>query len=434
MRLLRNLVTLCLLVLLLAACASAATDTVPATQRPTAESPATGTQQAAGVTPSATVQATATESPATETPTATSTATRPPTETPTVESPATETPPDVAATPTTEQTPPAGGAAGSLVGEAPVTEIPLTGPLAQPEAEVSGMAWYGDYLILLPQYPDFAIKEGDGAVFALPRADLLAYLDGTRTDPLEPIPVLFVAPGLADQIVGFEGYEAITFLGDQAFLTIEAREASRPSGMRGYLVSGRIAPDLGSLVLNTATVVEIPSQPKVGNKSDEALLVAGDRLVTIYEVNGAAINTSPVVHLFDMQLAPSGTIPFPNVEYRITDATDLDEEGRFWAINYFFPGDTKLATDSDPLAERYGQGPTHAQFETVERLLEFAYSESGISLVDRPPIQLQLPDSLVGGLGRNWEGLARLDDRGFLLVTDLFPETILAFVPAPEQE
>jgi hypothetical protein len=411
MRLMRNPVTFCLFVLLLLACATPATDPVPATQSPTGESSATEiTPSTEPAPPSATAQAPATESPATETPVAAD------------------------ATPTTEQTPAGGGAVESLVSEAPVTEIPLTGPVARPEAEVSGMAWYGDHLILLPQYPDFAIEEGDGAVFALPKEDLLAYLDGTRTDPLEPIPVLFVAPGLADQIIGFEGYEAITFLGDQAFLTIEAREASRASGMRGYLVSGRIAPDLGSLVLNTATVTEIASQPKMGNKSDEALLVAGDRLVTIYEVNGAAINASPVAHLFDMQLAPSGTIPFPNIEYRITDATVLDEEGRFWAINYFFPGDTKLRTDSDPLAERYGQGPTHAQFETVERLLEFEYSESGIGLADRPPLQLELPDSVIGGLGRNWEGLVRLDDRGFLLVTDLFPETILAFVPAPEQE
>jgi hypothetical protein len=419
MRLLRNLVTFCLFGLLLVACASAATDPIPATQRPTIEGPVTGTRLPASVTPSteptalpsATMQA-----PATETPLATATATFPPTEVPIEEGPATETPP----------------ASGAV--ESPVTEIPLTGSVAQPKAEVSGMAWYGDYLILLPQYPDFAIQQADGAVFALSKADLLAYLDGTRTEPLEPIPVPFIAPGLADQILGFEGYEAITFLADRAYLTIEARETRGPRGMRGYLVSGRIAPDLGSLVLNTATVVEIPSQPKVGNKSDEALLVAGDRLVTIYEVNGAAINPSPVAHLFDTQLAPSGTLPFPNVEYRITDATVLDQEGRFWAINYFFPGDTNLATDSDPLAERYGQGPTHAQAETVERLLEFEYSESGIDLVDRPPIQLELMDSFLGGLGRNWEGLARLDDRGFLLVTDLFPGTILGFVPAPEQE
>jgi hypothetical protein len=316
----------------------------------------------------------------------------------------------------------------------PVTEIPLAGPVAQPEAEVSGMAWYGDYLILVPQHPDFAIKEGDGAVFALPKADLLAFLDGIRAGPLEPIPVPFVAPGLAAQIDGFEGYEAITFLGDQAFLTIEARDTRSARGMMGYLVSGRIAPDLGSLVLNTATWAEVASQPKMGNKSDEALLVAGDKLVTIYEVNGAAINASPVAHLFDLLLAPSGTIPFPNIEYRITDATALDDEGRFWAINYFFPGDMKLRPARDPLAERFGQGPTHAKFETVERLLEFEFSESGIGLVDRPPIQLELADTFIGGLGRNWEGLVRLDDRGFLLVTDLFPDTILAFVPVPDKE
>jgi hypothetical protein len=45
-----------------------------------------------------------------------------------------------------------------------------------------------------------------------------------------------------------------------------------------------------------------------------------------------------------------------------------------------------------------------------------------------------LPDTVFGGLGRNWEGLVRLDDRGFLLVTDLFPGTILGFVPAPQAE
>ena len=35
------------------------------------------------------------------------------------------------------------------------------------------------------------------------------------------------------------------------------------------------------------------------------------------------------------------------------------------------------------------------------------------------------------GVARNWEGIARLEGRGFLLVTDQFPDTILAFVPYP---
>lgn len=315
--------------------------------------------------------------------------------------------------------------------EAQVTEIPLSDPLRQPSAQVSGLAWYGETLILLPQYPDFSVKDGDGAVYAVTEADLVSYLDGFAAGPLAPHPIPFVAPGLAGQIDGFEGYEAIAFLGDRAFLTIEADTAR---GMRGYLVSGQMAPDLSSLTLDTATLTEISPQSDRANRSDEALLVAGDRLVTIYELNGAAVNPSPVAHLFDLGLAPAGTLPFPQIEYRITDVTELDGEGRFWATNYFFPADMDLRTGIDPLAERYGWGPSHTPEGAVERLVEFQLTHAGIALADRPPIQLELPDDLLGMIGRNWEGLARLDQRGFLLVTDTFPGTLLAFVPAPEGE
>jgi hypothetical protein len=335
-------------------------------------------------------------------------------------------PPTAAAVPSAEPSPPVDATAADHV-----TEIPLSGAVAKPSAEVSGLAWYGDYLILLPQYPDFANGEWDGAIYALPRANLLAYLAGAWPSPLEAIPIPFVAPGLADRIAGFEGYEAIAFLGDQVFLTVES---DPPGGMKAYLVSGRIAPDLSVVTLDTATLAEIPAQSPIGNMSDEAMLVVGDRLMTIYEVNGAGINPSPVAHLFSTNLAPMGTLPFPQIEYRITDATALDAEGRFWAVNYFFPGDTDLWPTTDPLAERYGQSPAQTEPRAVERLVEFQYTESDIRLTDRAPIQLGSSDSLLGGLGRNWEGLVRLNDDGFLLVTDLFPGTILGFVPAPEKD
>lgn len=399
----RIVVVICTAVLLVAGCARPAT--WPArTANSTATVPATETSPASTATPTIaeTLPASSGTPTMTETPRA----------------------PDATATPKSALT-----AAGVV--EVPVTEIPLSGPLVQRSAEVSGLAWYGDYLILLPQYPDFSVQEGNGAVYALPRVDLLAWLDGATAGPLQPVPVPFVAPGLADQVDGYEGYEAIAFLGGQAFLTIEADTAG---GMRAYLVTGQIAPDLSALTLDTASLTEIPPQSAIENKSDEALFVAGDRLVTIYEVNGASVNPSPLAHLFDTSLAPAGTIPFPQIEYRITDATALDSEGRFWAINYFFPGDTELRPERDPLAERYGWGPTHTPEGAVERLVEFQYAGSGIDLVDRPPIQLELPGDVLGGLGRNWEGLVRLDGRGFLLMTDMFPDTILAFVSLPEGE
>jgi len=304
------------------------------------------------------------------------------------------------------------------------TAVPLAGPVADANAEVSGMAWYGDFLILLPQYPGRFRGGEDGALFALPEAEILAFLDGERQAPLEPRAIPFSAPGLAEGIQDFEGYEAIAFWDDRVYLTVEA---SAGTGMQGYLVLGKMSPDLSSLSIDSDKRTEIPLQGGVANQSDEALLVAGDGLLTFYEANGQAINANPVAHRFDADLAPAGTLPFVQVEYRITDVTTLDAQDRFWAINYFFPGDTDLRPEADPLAERYGQGATHARYEQVERLLEFQYKPSGISLVERPPLQLELPSDEA----RNWEGIARLDGRGFLLVTDKFPGTILGFVPGP---
>jgi hypothetical protein len=45
-----------------------------------------------------------------------------------------------------------------------------------------------------------------------------------------------------------------------------------------------------------------------------------------------------------------------------------------------------------------------------------------------PPLQLQLLGDIAP---RNWEGLVRLEQRGFLLVTDKYPMTFLGFVPLP---
>lgn len=285
------------------------------------------------------------------------------------------------------------------------------------------MAWYGDTLILVPQYPHFNGRgNGDGFVYVLGRAEIEAFLDGQTAGPLEPQPIPFAAPGLANSIPGFEGYEALAFAGDTAYLTIEASPAG---GMVGYLVSGTLAPDLSALTLDTEQVVTIPRQGELPNKSDEALLIVEDTVLTLYEANGAAVNPEPVAYVFDPALQPVGTLPFPNIEFRITDATELDENDHFWAINYFFPGEPEMAAQVDPLAVQYGEGPTHALQEGVERLVEFQYTPEGITITDTPPVQLELlPTDL-----RNWEGIVRLQGRGFLLVTDKFPETILGFVP-----
>jgi hypothetical protein len=313
----------------------------------------------------------------------------------------------------------------TAVPEQAVQIIPLAGPLAAASAEISGLAWYGDMLILLPQFPQ---RFGD-ALFALPKAEIVAFLAGSLDGPLTPQPIPLLAPDLS-QISGYEGLEAIAIAGDRVFVTIES---SGGAPMMGYVVNGRIAPDLSQIELDTTNLVEIAPPVPLSNYSDEAILVVNDTVLTIYEANGKNVNPVPAAHQFSTDLELLESLAFPAIEYRVTDATAVDGNGRFWVINYLYPGDiTKLNIAQDGIAAQFGMGATHAASQTVgqtvERLIELQLITDGITLTDTPPIQLELlPDDEA----RNWEGIVRLDDAGFILATDKFPETILGFVERP---
>jgi len=158
------------------------------------------------------------------------------------------------------------------------------------------------------------------------------------------------------------------------------------------------------------------------------LVVVDDTVISLYEVNGENLNQDPHATQFTSELTYMRNIPFPHLEYRLTDATALDEAMRFWVINYFFPGEFYLFPFKDPLAELYGEGPTHEKSTIVERLVEFQYSAGGIDFSGSPPVQIQLSSETPA---RNWEGLVRFDGFGFLLVTDKFPDSLLGFLPYP---
>jgi hypothetical protein len=315
-----------------------------------------------------------------------------------------------------------GGIGSATLEEQAVVSLPLAGPLADAKAEVSGLAWYEDNLILLPQYPNFSDESSDGFLYTLPKAEINAYLDGTSKTELEPKPIKLIAPGLADQIFNFQGFESIGFSGSKVFLTIEAGDGT---DMQGYLISGTISADLSQLELDTTKLTLIPPQAVSENHTDESILVLEDRVITFYEVIGEAIVADPVAHVFDYDLNSLGNIPMDNIEYRLTD-TALYSENEFWGINYFFPGDTDLLPSVDPISAKYGNGKSNADFDHVERLVKFEYSENGITLAKAAPIPLVLTKD-----ARNWEGLVVLDERGFLLATDKFPSTILGFVQFP---
>lgn len=309
--------------------------------------------------------------------------------------------------------------------EVPMLTIPLDGPAALTQAEYSGMAWYQDELVLMPQYPQRMSEQEGGILFAIPRQALLDFIQGKSSQPIRPREVPLISENLESTISQFEGFEALAFHDQTAYFTIEAREGVR---MMGYLVAGQVIGDLEAIQLHPSSLTENVPQENQSNRSDEAILIADDHILTFFESNGAQVNPNAHATVFNLELNFQGILDLPAVEYRLTDATLLDEQDRFWMMNYFFPGDTDLLPLNDPIRETFGAGATHSQSKTVERLLEFQYTPEGIQLTNTPPIQMQIESV---DESRNWEGLVRLDGLGFLVVTDKFPKTIFGFIAYP---
>jgi hypothetical protein len=290
--------------------------------------------------------------------------------------------------------------------ELPVIPIRLTRPAASGDSEFSGLAWYGETLVLLPQFPD-------GFLYTLDKATILATIGTSNT--IEPTTIPFRVNGELD-IEGFQGYEAIAFYENTVYLTIESASDGR---MHSHLISGTVSET--GIEIDVSTLVEIPQPVSVGNKADESIIMVDAQPMTLLEWNSAA-NTNPVAHLFAPESATFTEIPFPSIPYRVTDATTIDEQGRFWVINYLSPVDGSRRDTG--LLEQLNYRGTHRLYGHIERLLELQLVDDEIVLLDDVPLYLQLADE-----ARNWEGIVRLDDLGFLLITDSYPKTILAFVP-----
>lgn len=316
--------------------------------------------------------------------------------------------------------------------EAQIKEIPLAGPCSTPEAEISGMAWFGDHLILLPQYPERFLRAEapQGVLCAIPREQIEAFLSyppqgpGVKPYPaLEPLQIPVQAGDLIERIKGYQGFESLAFDGQSVYLTIEAE----PGDMEGYVVKGQLAADLSSLQIDPQPRPRVEAQADLGNMAYEATLLTPDGLLVFYEANGAKANPGAHAAHLGRDLSVRAPLPMEALECRLTDVTTLDERGEFWAMNYCWSENDDILPEVDALVERFGEGESHKQQKTVERLVKLRYSPQGVTLTDTQPIYLKLlPDDV----GRNWEGIVRQGE-GFLIITDKFQATTLAYVEAP---
>ena len=303
-------------------------------------------------------------------------------------------------------------------------EIPLPGELALAEMEYSGLTWYEQELILLPQYPNGIKGDQKGFLYAISADSLLKYIEDIAID-IKVRPVTLDDAGLSDKLVGFEGFEAIVFIDDSVYLTIETHGGNP---MKAFVVKGEIEKtgnQISSIVLDGSSLVELPVQNRNQNASYEALTTDGQYIYAFYEQKGMEQNESPFAIRLDGNLKNYQEIPIDALNYRLTDATLMDQDGIFWAINYFFPGDRHLAVEEDPLSAQFGLGESHLLYEPVERIVRFKLTQEGFILVHEAPLYLNL---LKENEARNWEGLVKFGNLGFLLATDKFPKSILGLL------
>lgn len=312
-----------------------------------------------------------------------------------------------------------------------VLDFQLDGPAADASMEFSGLAWWGDRLILLPQYPDRA-----GGAFVLERASLLDRLTGNLTEPLRPVPIPFEDGGLRTLIPGFEGYEAIVIDGDEVFALVEARHRKH---MRGWLVGGGISKDGNRIIMNPGSRVRLDPPVQLRNMAFEALaLYRGPdqdtgELIVLFEANGRNVHPNATGLRFTKDLRPRGTVPMAPLEYRLTDVTPPDANGHAWGLNIFWTGEAELLA---PAAESPGTRPNTTR--NLARLVPLRFSAKRIESAG------SIVSLWQGIIPSNWEGIVPLDMagaflsdgrplKGFLIVTDTYPVTRLGFVALPQR-
>ncbi len=307
--------------------------------------------------------------------------------------------------------------------ETTVKMIALTAPWNAAIAEYSGLTWCDDKLVLLPQYPKRLNESKESRLPFISKKQIRDYLQSDSPAAIEPQTLLLEENGLRESMTHFDGFEAIACHRQELWIASEVINLFE--GYETVLAKATIDWAEKTASIDSETLVAIESQSGMVNKSEEALTIYKSQPLALHEVNDSRLVKKISGKLLDTKTNNIIELDFPSIAFRITDATSVDEQNRFWVMNYKYSGDDFSRNAPDEIANLYGLGESHKRYYNLERLLEVEITSAGIELVEQAPIQLKMDDVE----GRNWEGLVRFENRGFLMVTDKHPKTLFGFAP-----
>ena len=295
----------------------------------------------------------------------------------------------------------------------PIREILLAGEITNPDNEISGMDWYKEQLYLLPE-------NATDHLFIISKKQIKEYLLSNNPKAITPKKIKLISPNYQSLIKGFDGFEAIAFTDDNVILSIEVK--TKENNMTGYIAWGTCNFSTNELYFEKQSLKEVTTPIQIKNMAFESIVVHKNNAILLYEANGINLQKNVEHSKISLDDYSLSKIDGFNIEYRITDATALDSDNKFWCINYFWPGEKdKLKPGKDIYLEKVS---SNHSLESIERIIELEIKDEMISMSDSEPIQLfSKSDS-----SRNWEGIVRYEKDSFLIVTDKYPRMILGLV------
>jgi len=159
----------------------------------------------------------------------------------------------------------------------------IDGPMKNSDEEISGMDWYYDNLILLPE-------NLNGYAFVIKKTEIDSRINKIDTTAIRPQKIKFNTPDYKNTVPGFDSFESIAFRGYEVYVTIEIKFDDSMSCLlaRGHIDERSLEITIPEQTLTTLTV---PSY--VDNMSFESLIINKDRIIALFEANGDSLVEKP---------------------------------------------------------------------------------------------------------------------------------------------
>ena len=161
-------------------------------------------------------------------------------------------------------------------------EISLKGQITDPQQEISGMDWYKNQLVLLPE-------NLGGFLYMISKQKIFKSIDSSNPQSIEPKKTVFTTPDYSKFIPGFEGLEAIAFNKNDVYITIEANDGGQ---MQGYLAWGNIDPNTHHVTIPKQNLLKLETPIQIKNMAFESLLIYKNSVIAIYEAQGINLQKS----------------------------------------------------------------------------------------------------------------------------------------------